>query len=223
MQMKAIAGNILPYPEAIIFDWDNTLVSNWLAIYNAYNLTADSMGMPDKKITLADEYVMGAALKDQFPIRFGERWREAREQFYAHFERTHIDSLKPFEGSFLFLQSLAAKQIPLFIVSNKTGKYLRAECEHLGWAPLFSAIIGAGDAPEDKPHAAPVHMALSQSGLMASDKMWFIGDMEVDVICAKNAGVTSVLVRDKPYDGKEKPHFMAESIQEIEKYFHISF
>lgn len=221
--MKATAGNILPYPEAIIFDWDNTLVSNWLAIYNAYNATAESMGVPDKKITLADEHVMGAALKDQFPITFGDRWREAREQFYAHFERGHIEFLKPFEGSYAFLQLMAEKQIPLFIVSNKTGKYLRQECEHLGWASLFDAIVGAGDAPEDKPNAAPVHMALSKTGLVANDRIWFIGDMEVDVLCAQNAGITSVLVRDKPYDGKAVPHFMAESIEDIQKYFHNSF
>ena len=52
------------------------------------------------------------------------------------------------------------------VVSNKTGRFLRAEAQHLGWGSLFQRLIGAGDAAFDKPDAAPVHMALEGSGLI---------------------------------------------------------
>ncbi len=57
---------------------------------------------------------------------------------------------------------------PRGVVSNKAGKFLRAEVVHLGWSPHFGAVVGAGDARADKPDPAPILMALEQLGFPAS-------------------------------------------------------
>jgi phosphoglycolate phosphatase len=80
------------------------------------------------------------------------------------------------------------------VVSNKTGAILRLEVERLGWTGLFGSIVGAGDAAADKPHAAPVMLALGPSGIAAGEEVWLVGDTEVDVECALNSGVVPILL-----------------------------
>ena len=59
------------------------------------------------------------------------------------------------------LRNLAGQGIYLGVVSNKTGDFLRREAERLGWTDLFGSMVGAGDAPLDKPACEPVRLALA--------------------------------------------------------------
>jgi phosphoglycolate phosphatase len=96
---------------------------------------------------------------------------------------------------------LAAAPWPLGVVSNKAGRYLRAEVVHLGWAPYFGPVIGAGDASADKPDPAPILMALEQLGFGPGPDVWYLGDTALDMRAARAAGVTAVLVGDASHDG----------------------
>ena len=106
-----------------------------------------------------------------------------------------------------------AADLYLGVVSNKTGKYLRAEADHLGWTPLFGRLVGAQDATRDKPASDPVHLALLQNDVPPGPNVWFVGDAPIDVICGRNAGCSTVLVGPKsPEEGsKSKPdHHVAD-------------
>jgi len=96
---------------------------------------------------------------------------------------------------------LAAAPWPLGVVSNKAGKYLRAEVVHLGWSSYFGPVIGAGDARADKPDPAPILLALEQLGCPADASVWYLGDTALDMRAAQAAGVTAVLVGDAEHDG----------------------
>src|SRR3546814_4969671 len=80
--------------------------------------------------------------------------------FYSGFEAVHLETLKALEGATEILERLAALGIPTAVVSNKSGSYLRREAAHLGWDRYFHRIVGATDAPRDKPAPDPVYMAL---------------------------------------------------------------
>ena len=82
----------------------------------------------------------------------------------------------------------------LGVVSNKTGSYLRAEADHLGWTPLFGRLVGAQDAPRDKPAPEPIHLALSAGAVTAGPDVWFVGDAPIDVLCGRAAGCTTIIV-----------------------------
>jgi len=58
----------------------------------------------------------------------------------------------------------------------------------------FGAVVGAGDAPLDKPDAAPVRLALEQSGIEPGETVWFVGDTGLDMECARNSGCVPVLL-----------------------------
>jgi phosphoglycolate phosphatase len=133
------------------------------------------------------------SLRDSFPLIFGERWEEARKLYLDTFVAVHLDRLKAIEGAAPMLEALAAHGFYLGVVSNKTGAILRREADHLGWTRHFRRLVGAGDAALDKPHAAPVLLALDGSGIGVGD-VWYVGDTALDMECAANAGCVGVLL-----------------------------
>jgi phosphoglycolate phosphatase len=97
---------------------------------------------------------------------------------------------------------------PQGVVSNKAGRYLRAEVVHLGWSGHFGAVVGAGDAAADKPDPAPILLALDRLGHQADHSVWYLGDTALDMATARAAGVTAVLIGDASHDGGiDRSHF----------------
>lgn len=180
-------------PAAILFDWDNTLVDSWPIIHSALGETFAAMGQTPWSLDETKARVRHS-LRDSFPRQFGERWAEARTLYLDRFEAIHLERLKPLAGAADLLAELAAAGTLLGIVSNKTGRLLRREIAALGWQPWFHRMIGAGDAERDKPDPAPVHQALAGTGIATGAAVWFVGDTDIDLACARAAGCLPVLV-----------------------------
>lgn len=184
-------------PRAILFDWDNTLVDNWAVIAEAMNAVFAAFEMP--AWTLAETKARTrASLRDGFPRLFGERAKEAGRIFTDHFAARHLESLTEMPGAGALLAGLARSGLYLAVVSNKRGRFLRLEAERLGWSGHFVRLVGAADAPADKPDPAPVEMALRGSGIARGTEVWFVGDADIDMACAINAGCLPVLLRREP-------------------------
>jgi phosphoglycolate phosphatase len=183
-----------PFPKAIIFDWDNTLVDTWPAITDALNKVRSLNGLDLWSVEEARVKSV-RALRDSFPEWFGDKWEEMRDIFYEHIHAVHLDRLQPKEGAEALLSYLFQQNIPMFIVSTKKNVILIREVEHLGWTRYFKAIVGSLEIEKDKPHRMPVDFALATEGLVADNpEMWFVGDSHADVECALASGVTPVLV-----------------------------
>ncbi|HVC57416.1 MAG TPA: HAD family hydrolase [Stellaceae bacterium] len=182
----------LQRPQAILFDWDNTLVDSWATIHEALNFLMRAMGQPEWSLADTKGRVR-LSLREAFPIYFGERWEEARDIYLDRFRAIHLERLMPLPGREALLRRLAGEGIYLGIVSNKTGELLRREVGQLGWSGLFGSVVGAGDAPSDKPAREPVHLALLPSGVAPGAGVWFVGDTAIDMECAQNSGCVPVL------------------------------
>lgn len=185
-------------PLVLLWDWDNTLVDGWIAIAAALNAVFAAHAVPAWTTEETRARVRGS-LRDTFPGMFGGRWEAARDLFYRVLAEQHLDHLRPMPGA---EEALAAgSRWPQGVVSNKAGAFLRAEVAHLGWAPRFAAVVGAGDAAADKPHAAPILMALQPLGAAAGRSVWYLGDTALDMRAARAAGCTAVLIGDAAHDG----------------------
>jgi phosphoglycolate phosphatase len=185
-------------PSAVLFDWDNTLVDSWAVIHAALNETFTTMDHPNWTRAETEARVRGS-LRDTFPAMFGTRWQDAERFFYDAFGRIHLEHLSPLPGAAELLRELTETGIYLGVVSNKRGNFLRLEAEHLGWHGHFKRLAGAGDCARDKPHRDHVDHALGlgteSPGPAAGRDVWFVGDADIDMVCAKNAGCHAVLVR----------------------------
>ncbi len=180
-------------PRAILFDWDNTLVDSWPVIHDALRHTLAAMG--HAPWTLAESKArVRLSLRDSFPALFGARWEEARRIYMNAFQAIHLERLAALSGAEELLEHLHGAGFYLAVVSNKTGKVLRREAEHLDWSRYFTRLVGAADAAADKPDPAPIHLALAGSGIAAGPEVWYVGDTAIDVECALNAGCVPVLL-----------------------------
>ena len=185
-------------PSVLLYDWDNTLVDGWVGITAALNAVFADFAMPlwSEADTKARVRV---ALRESFPVMFGDRWEYARDLFYATFRSRHLEHVRPMPGVAEALVAGAGR--PQGVVSNKAGQYLRAEVAHLGWDAHFGAVVGAGDASRDKPDPAPIFLALDRLGRGADREVWYLGDTALDMQAARAAGVTAVLIGDASHDG----------------------
>jgi phosphoglycolate phosphatase len=180
-------------PRAVIFDWDNTLVDSWGTIHAALTETFEAMGHEPWTPAQTRARVR-YSMRESFPKLFGDAWEEAARHFYDAFERLHLECLAPLPGADDMLRAMHASGVCLAVVSNKTGRYLRAEAEQLNWDRYFHRMVGAGDAARDKPAEDPVHLALEGSSIPVGDDVWFVGDAGIDMEIAHKTGCTPVLL-----------------------------
>jgi phosphoglycolate phosphatase len=192
------APSSAPAPAVLLFDWDNTLVDGWAGIAAALNAAFTAFGKPLWSVEDTKNRVR-VSLKESFPVMFGDQWEHARDIFYERFRGDHLAHVAPMPGAEQAL--LAGAAWPRGVVSNKAGRYLRAEVAHLGWDAHFGAVIGAGDAEADKPSPAPILLALERLGFPPGQDVWYLGDTALDMVAARAAGVTAVLVGDAAHDG----------------------
>jgi phosphoglycolate phosphatase len=192
-------------PRVLLYDWDNTLVDGWAGITGALNAVFTAFAMPEWSVADTRARVR-VSLRDSFPAMFGDEWERARDIFYAALEEQHLQHVRPMLGAADALAAGAAW--PQGVVSNKAGRYLRAEVVHLGWSGHFGAVVGAGDAAADKPDPAPILLALDRLGHRADHSVWYLGDTALDMATARAAGVTAVLIGDASHDGGiDRSHF----------------
>lgn len=189
-------------PRTVVFDWDNTLVDSWPTIHEALAATFGAMGhtawTPEETRARVRH-----SLRDSFPVLFGDRWEEARDIFFEAFESLHIEALAPIAGADRLLAGLRDADIYLAVVSNKTGRHLRAEAEHLAWHGLFDRIVGAGDALRDKPAPEALLMALDGAPVPPGTDVWFVGDSGIDMEIAHRTGCVPVLLHRTDTDHGE--------------------
>ena len=118
--------------------------------------------------------------------------------YYAGFDAERKKrTLKPLPGAPELLRWLKAQEIPLFVVSNKRGDYLRAAGRQAAMADVLRRYRGRPGPPRDKPAREHVDHVLAFGGIAPGADIWFVGDSETDMLCAKNAGLTPVLIGEE--------------------------
>ncbi len=208
-------------PRALLFDWDNTLIDSWGAIHHALTATFEAMGQEPWTLEETRQRVRRSA-REAFPVLFGARAEEAAGIFYQAFESDHLETLEAHEGAEVLLRGLAESgRYYLAVVSNKRGDLLRREVARLGWDGYFERLVGANDAARDKPAVDAVEMALGDSGVAPGPEVWFVGDTDIDMLCATNAGCLPVLMRDRPpgpgeFAGSEPGVHVVDCVQLLE-------
>lgn len=206
--------NLLTLPEAILFDWDSTLVSSFQIIKKSINKALTHFGEPAWSDDEVKKHTQLSA-KDGLPLLFGDRWPKALEIFTKCYQQ-NADLLDPLPGALSLLQANQRLNIPMAVISNKRGEILRREITQLGWKSFFQVVIGSGDLMEDKPSPMPVHHALEKMGFVAGPHVWFVGDAPVDWHCAEASGCLPIPIGFGIEEAKNYPQFVADCL-ELEK------
>ena len=145
-----------------------------------------------------------ASLRDGFPLLFGERWREAIGIYRTAFEHAHLTSLREMPAAGAMLTGLRdCRTLSRGRSATRRDAICASRPRILAGRAISDASSERRIAETDKPTVAPVEMALAGSGLRRGADVWFVGDADIDMACAVNAGCTPVLLRERAPEADE--------------------
>ena len=207
----------------ILFDLDGTLLNTLEDLLDATNYALAQCGYPKRTLPELRRFVgNGAENQIRMSLPEGASPEEVQRvlKIYKPYYTEHCQvKTRPYDG---ILESLAIlkEKYPIAVVSNKPDAAVKALC-----GQMFPGIFALGEAPDCPRKPAPdmVHKACRAIGV---DTCVYVGDSEVDVRTAKNAGVPCLSVlwgfRDREdieaAGGQyfcESPAQLTEKIEEI--------
>ncbi len=107
--------------------------------------------------------------------------------YFLSYYRAHmLDNTVAYPGAREALELLA--QRPMAVLTNKPVNFSRAILEGLGLSRYFRYVYGGNSFEKKKPHPMGVEILLRDLNSTAREAM-MVGDSEVDVQTARNAGI----------------------------------
>ncbi len=175
--------------DTIFFDVDGTLVDATTDIANAMNHALRVLGLPE----LPKEEIVshiGFGVKDLIRNSLGTDDQviiEKGTKLYSGYYVAHAaDETVLYPHTIDILEHLKDKR--KFILTNRYVSFADVALRGLGIRDYFEEIIGGDDENCLKPMACVVDRAVSKFGI-DKKKALIVGDMDVDVMTGKNAGV----------------------------------
>ena len=179
----------------ILFDLDGTLLATLEDLHSSTNHVMRQFGYPEHTIDDVRRFVgNGARRLFEQAVPAGGDVEAALEAFQSWYPNHCQIRTKAYDGIPEALEILKEKY-PLAIVSNKPDPAVKVLC-----ADYFPGIYARGESADCPRKPAPdmVFKAMEAIGVEACV---YVGDSEVDVLTAKNAGVPCLSVlwgfRDK--------------------------
>jgi phosphoglycolate phosphatase len=117
--------------------------------------------------------------------------QRALKFFLAHYEEHKLDSTLAYPGVPEALEHLAA--FPMAVLTNKPVRMSVRILEALGLAKYFRAVYGGNSFETKKPDPLGAQTILREFGAAPAEAI-LIGDSEVDVQTARNAGTLAAAV-----------------------------
>ena len=175
----------------ILFDLDGTLLNTLADLTDATNYALAQFGYPERTMEEVRR-ALGNGAANQLRCCAPEGTAEAVIQeilsLYKPYYTDHCQiKTRPYDGIPEALEAIRANH-PVAIVSNKPNSAVKALCAD--WFPGIYALGETPDCPR-KPAADMVAKAMAAIGVEACI---YVGDSEVDVQTAKNAGVPCIAV-----------------------------
>lgn len=182
--------------DTVLFDLDGTLLDTLEDIWSAANHVLREMGYPE--VTLAQmRGFVGSGAEMQLRRAMGARASEEEVQralaLYKPYYAAHCqEKTKPYAGVLELMRALREEGFRIAVVSNKPDEAVRPlVAEHFG--ALAEVAMGETAARRRKPAPDMVFDALAALGAEKSRAV-YIGDSEVDIETARNAGLACIAV-----------------------------
>ncbi len=208
--------------NAVLFDFDGTLMDTNDVILMSWQHTFRTLANREEK-------------EDVLTATFGEPLETTMDRFFPHipleesieiyrqFQRDNFNGLITlFPGMKELIIALKERGYKIGLVTSRLKQTSMEGLEKYGLTKYFDAIVTPEDTTKHKPDPEPVHIALRKLGARP-DQAVMLGDTLFDIMCAKNAGVRSVLVawslalagKTKADLGKDAPDYIIHKPEEL--------
>ncbi len=178
----------------VVFDLDGTLISSHRTIYTATIETFNRLGI-ENNLTEEKFYPrIGLHFEDIFK-EFGIDVPDFNE-FIELYKSIYFDFIKYselYEGVEEILAELKRNKIKSALLTTKSQEQAELILRHFNIDSEFDFIMGRRPGFEHKPSPQSLLFICNSLKIMPIDTL-MVGDTELDVMCAKNAGAKSCAV-----------------------------
>ena len=181
-----------------IFDLDGTLLDTLTDLAASANYALRTHGMPEHSIDDVRRFVGNGVRKlMERAIPNGEAnpdFEATFDTFREHYMLHSLDTTQPYPGIPEVLAELRAKGCRLAVVSNKMMPATVELCRHF-FPDIIEVAIGEHEAEGIRKKPAPdtVFAALRELGVEKYSAV-YVGDSDVDIATAHNAGLPCISV-----------------------------
>jgi beta-phosphoglucomutase-like phosphatase (HAD superfamily) len=177
--------------QAILFDWDGTLVDSMGALHRANTAVMSAFGLPFDEALYRRHYVPDWRLMYLRLGVPGDRLDEANELWHATFAAG--TDVVAFAGVGEALQQLRDGGARLGVVTAGDRAIVAPQLERSGLARLLPIRVYGDDLDVHKPDPAPLRLALSMVGLDGHPgAAAYVGDAPTDMLMARTVGVHGI-------------------------------
>jgi len=179
--------------RAFVFDLDGTLIDSKMDLVHSVNAMLRKTGRAELPTDLIASYVGHGApqliARALGPTASEEQRREGLAIFLAHYHEHKLDLTCAYPGVEEALRAFAG--IPMAVLTNKPTKMSVEILEGLQLARFFRAVYGGDSFATKKPDPAGALAVLNELGAPPAESA-MVGDSDVDIETARNAGMLAV-------------------------------
>jgi phosphoglycolate phosphatase len=179
--------------RAFVFDLDGTLIDSKMDLVHAVNAMLRETRRAELPADLVASYV-GHGAPQLIASVLGPDSSEAQRQealavFLEQYNERKLEMTRAYPGVAEGLQALAS--YPMAVLTNKPLKLSVEILEGLGLAQYFRAVYGGDSFEKKKPDPSGALAILKKLGVPAAESA-MVGDSDVDIQTARNAGMLAV-------------------------------
>ena len=177
---------------AFIWDLDGTVLDSYEVIVPSLQKACRSWGVlldpgEIRREVLTDSvngFLQRIARDREIPL-------DALRERYSGIADAAIPEIRPMEHAAEVLRLLAGRGAANFVYTHR-GRSAPAILKNTGLYDCFSEIVTGQDGFARKPDPGAIEYLLRKYAL-AREKAYYVGDRAIDVACAGNAGIKSIL------------------------------
>ncbi len=182
--------------KAVIFDMDGTLLDTLEDISDSVNYALAGFGFPLRDISEIRNYVGNGVIRMmELSVPNGlqkPRFNDAVSLFREHYSQNCMNKTHPYAGVMDLLKALTKRDYGMAVISNKYDAAVQ-ELNSCYFSKYINVAIGEKEGIAKKPSADMLLEALERLGITSGEAV-YVGDSEVDIETAKNAGVDCISV-----------------------------
>lgn len=206
-----------------IFDMDGTILDTLEDLESSLNFALTEAGCPARKREDVRRF-LGNGMQRLIELAVPpdcpeEKKTKILERFKEHYKIHCADRTKPYDGITELLQDLRESGCRTAVVSNK-GDFAVQELNQQYFAGLMDCAIGEKEGVRKKPAPDSVNEVLRELQIGQQDAV-YIGDSEVDIETAKNAGMDCIIVswgfRERDFLIAQGAELIVDSAEELEE------
>jgi phosphoglycolate phosphatase len=184
--------------KLVLFDLDGTLIDSERDLAASVNAMLVKYGRKELPMEVIGTYIgdgapmlIRRALGDPADRDF---LQEALNYFLLHYREHKLDSTRPYAGIQGALEQIGQSDglsRKLAVLTNKPVRVSRDILAGLGLAGNFFQVYGGNSFETKKPDPLGANILMKEAGI-APEATVMVGDSQVDILTARNAGLWSV-------------------------------